>query len=140
MGATSLDKIRVQDYMSASLLTFSPEQEVVGAIADLLDKDVTGAPVVDRLGNLVGMLSEKDCMRVALNAGYHGDFGGRVGDFMSPKVVTVDADTSILEVARMFLEAPYKRYPVVSDNRLVGYIDRSDVLRALAELRGKYPA
>ncbi|WP_290577282.1 CBS domain-containing protein [Algiphilus sp.] len=136
---TPLDKIRVQDYMSAHLLTFTPETDVLNAINELLEKGISGAPVVDRLGNLVGMLSEKDCMRVALNAGYHGDFGGKVRDFMSPRVVTVDADASILEIARMFMESSFKRYPVVSDNRLVGNISRSDVLRAIDALRGKYP-
>ena len=125
--------------MSASLLTFTPETDVLAAINSLIEKGVSGAPVLDKLGNLVGMLSEKDCMRLALNAGYHGDLGGRVGDFMSPKVITVDADTSILEVARMFQEAPVKRYPVVSDNRLVGSISRSDVLRAIDALRGNFP-
>lgn len=136
---TSLDRIRVQDYMSASLLTFTPDSDVLAAINSLVEKRVSGAPVLDKLGNLVGMLSEKDCMRVALNAGYHGDLGGRVGDFMSPKVRTVDADASILEVARMFMESPFKRYPVVSDNRLVGSISRADVLRAIDALRGNYP-
>lgn len=136
---TSLNKIRVQDYMTASLLILSPDDDVISAISQLLEKGVSGAPVVDRLGNLLGMLSEKDCMRVALNAGYHSDLGGKVRDFMSPSVVTVDADTSILEVARMFLESPYKRYPVMSDNRLVGNISRADVLRAIDELRGNYP-
>lgn len=125
--------------MSANLVTFKPETDVLTAISDLLEKGISGAPVVDNLGNIVGMLSEKDCMRVALNAGYHGDLGGRVGDFMSPTVTTVDADSSILEIARMFLQAPFKRYPVVSDNRLVGSISRADVLRAIDALRGKYP-
>ncbi|WP_420427620.1 CBS domain-containing protein [Algiphilus sp.] len=125
--------------MSAHLLTFTPEMDVLNAINLLLEQGISGAPVVDRLGNLVGMLSEKDCMRVALNAGYHGDLGGKVRDFMSPRVVTIDADTSILEVARMFMESPFKRYPVVSDNRLVGNISRHDVLRAIDSLRGTIP-
>ncbi|MBY8964976.1 CBS domain-containing protein [Algiphilus sp.] len=125
--------------MSAHLLTFTPEMDVLNAINQLLEQGISGAPVVDRLGNLVGMLSEKDCMRVALNAGYHGDLGGKVRDFMSPRVVTIDADTSILEVARMFMESPFKRYPVVSDNRLVGNISRHDVLRAIDSLRGNIP-
>jgi len=136
---TPLEKIRVQDYMSASLITFSPDDDVLRAITALLENAISGAPVVDRLGNLIGMLSEKDCMRVALNAGYHGDLGGKVKDFMSPGVTTVDADTNILEVARMFMESPYKRLPVMSDNRLVGNISRCDVLRAIDALRGNFP-
>jgi CBS domain-containing protein len=138
--STPFDQIRVQDYMSANLVTFSADMDVLAAIDQLLEKGVSGAPVLDRLGNMIGMLSEKDCLKVALNAGYHGDLGGRVADFMSPTVVTVDADTSILEVAKMFLQSPFKRYPVVKDNRLVGNIARADVLRAIDALRGKYPA
>ena len=91
-----------------------------------------GAPVVDRLGNIVGMLSEKDCLRVALNAGYNQQMAGRVSEYMSPNVVTVDSDASIVDVAKMFLDSPFKRYPVVDDdNRLVGQISRSDVLKAI---------
>ena len=78
------------------------------------------------------MLSEKDCLRVALNAGYNQEAAGRVADYMSTNVITVDADASIIDVAKMFLESPYKRYPVVDeDNRLVGQISRSDVLKAI---------
>ena len=91
--------------------------------------------MVDEHGNLVGVLSEQDCMKVALHAGYYGDPGGRVGEFMSTEVRTVDADTSILDLAKAFLDAPYRRYPVVENERLVGQISRRDVLRALEKLR-----
>lgn len=135
----SLDRVGVRDYMSAPLLTFSPNTEVITAISALLDAGVSAAPVVDRLGNLIGMLSEKDCLKIALDAGYHGDSGGRVADFMSKTVETVDADASILTVAKMFLQSPFRRYPVMSDNRLVGSICRADVLRAIDQLRGNGP-
>lgn len=127
-----LHSVTVKDYMAASLVTFTPEMDVMEAIALLLEKGISGAPVVDKLGDIVGILSEKDCLRVALQAGYNQERAGRVSEFMSPKVVTVDADTSIMDVAKMFLESPFKRYPVVDDgNRLVGQISRSDVLKAI---------
>ena len=50
---------------------------------------------------------------------------------MSRNPVTVDSELSILELAEMFVAKPYRRYPVVEDNRLVGQISRSDVLRAI---------
>ncbi len=129
-----LHSISVQDFMEANLVTFKPDQDIMQAIRLLLDNGISGAPVVDHFGNISGILSEKDCLQVALKAGYHGEWGGVVADFMSPSVVTVEADTSILAVAKMFLEAPFKRYPVVSDNRLVGQISRRDVLRAVEKI------
>ncbi len=129
-----LKSIKVSDYMAASLVTFNPETEMRLAINQLIEMRISGAPVVDDHGNLVGLLSEQDCMKVALSAGYHNDFGGRVKDYMSENVATIDADTSILELAQRFIDSPYRRYPVMRNSRLVGQVSRRDVLRALEKL------
>ena len=126
--------ITVREYMTANLVTFTPDMEILRAISALVEKRISGATVVDERGNVVGMLSEQDCMKVALHAGYYGDHGGRVSEFMSTEVKTIDADTSILELAELFLKSPYRRYPVMEDNRLVGQISRRDVLRAMEQL------
>ena len=68
---------KVRDYMTRKLVTLSPEMEVMEAVQVLVQKQISGAPVIDRFGTLVGMLSEKDCMRIVLNAGYFGEWGGR---------------------------------------------------------------
>jgi CBS domain-containing protein len=73
-------------------------------------------------------------MKVALNAGYHGDWGGPVSDFMTDGVQTIDAEMSIIDLAQIFIESTYRRYPVVDNNRLIGQISRRDVLRALEHL------
>lgn len=131
-----LHKISVKDYMAANLVTFTPDMDVLSAIHILIEKGISGSPVVDRTGNIVGLLSEKDCLKVALNAGYYEEWGGKVEEYMSRTVTTVEEDLSILEVAKMFLDASYKRYPVVdAENRLVGQISRRDVLRALEAIR-----
>jgi CBS domain-containing protein len=124
----------VKDYMSANLVTFTPGMGVQQAIRLLIEKRISGAPVVDKVGDLVGILSEKDCMRIALTSGYHGESAGRVSEYMQPIVKTVDADDSIVEVASRFLLEDYRRYPVLKDNRLVGQISRRDVLKALETL------
>ncbi len=126
-----LKSIKVSDYMAASLVTFKPDMEMRLAISQLVEKRISGAPVVDDHGNLVGVLSEQDCMKVALSAGYYDDYAGQVKDYMSAKVTTIDADTSILTLAQLFIDSPYRRYPVMQNNRLVGQISRRDVLRAL---------
>ncbi|OED45174.1 hypothetical protein AB833_00015 [Chromatiales bacterium (ex Bugula neritina AB1)] len=129
-----LKAIKVSDYMTASLATFKPDMEMRKAVSLLVEKRISGAPVVDDHGNMVGMLSEQDCMKIALNAGYYGDYGGLVKDYMNTTVTTIDADTSILKLAQLFVDAPYRRYPVLQNNRLVGQVSRRDVLRALKSI------
>ncbi len=124
----------VKDYMTGKLVTFSPDTDVLDAIHELVRHRIAGAPVVDDNGNLIGMLSELDCLKVALTAGYHGEYGGPVSEFMTPNPKTVEADMSIVDLAARFLESRFRRYPVVKDNRLVGQISRRDVLRALEML------
>ena len=127
--------LAAKDYMTASLITFTPDMNVMNAINTLVKHRVSGAPVVDQHGNLVGLLSEKDCMKVAMQAGYYEEVGGVVADYMTHQVVTVESETSVLDVAKLFLEKGPRRYPVVEDNRLVGQISRRDVLRALQDLQ-----
>lgn len=130
-GTIMIQSIAVKDYMSASLVTFTPEMDVMNAIDILVKNRISGAPVVDEHGNLIGLLSEKDCMKVAIQAGYYEQLGGRVEDYMTKQVITVEAEASVLEVAKLFMEKGPRRYPVVEDNRLVGQISRRDVLRSL---------
>ena len=127
---------KARDYISRHLITLTPDMEVMHAIGILVERQISGAPVLDHTGNLIGMLSEKDCMRVALSAGYYGEWGGRVAEYMRAPVATIDAEMPIIEVAQLFAEREYRRYPVLEDARLVGQISRSDVLRALQQLAG----
>ena len=129
-----LKSIAVKDYMTATLVTFAPDMDVQAAIQKLVKNQIAGAPVVDNQGTLIGMLSEKDCLKVALDSSYNECPAGKVSEYMSHSVATVHAETSIVEVAKLFLREPYKRYPVLEENRLVGQISRHDVLRALQEL------
>ncbi len=126
--------VNAKDYMSANLVTFTPDMDILKAMNLLIKKGISGGPVVDKQGNLVGELSERDCLKVALHASYHSESAGTVAQYMHPGTKTVDADTNIVEVAEMFLRDGYRRYPVLKDNRLVGQISRRDVLKALENL------
>ncbi len=127
-----LKKITVKDYMAANLVTFTPDMDILDAINELVDKKISGASVVDQHGNLVGILSERDCMKIALNACYHEELGGKVSEYMTSDVKTVQADMSIVDLAELFYNSPLRRYAVFDEeNRLVGQISRRDVLRAL---------
>jgi CBS domain-containing protein len=130
-----LSSISVKDYMTAKPVTFTTDMDVLDAIHLLIEREISGAPVVDKLGNVVGILSERDCLKVALNASYYAEKGGKVSEFMSQDVKTVDVNASLVDIAQMFLSAPFKRYPVMRDGELVGQISRSDILKALQVLR-----
>jgi predicted transcriptional regulator len=130
-----LKDIPVKNYMSRYVLTFTPEQEVLEAARLLADRGIHSAPVMDNIGNLVGVLSDTDCMAVAIKAGYDPDSRCLVKEHMSTNVVTVEANESMLTIAEKFLKERYRRYPVMEDNRMIGQVDRLDVLRALEELQ-----
>ena len=129
-----LHSLNVRDYMTQSLITFRPEQDVIEASLMLAERRISGAPVVDDTGNLAGILSDTDCIRAMLKFGFDPDWRGLVSELMSPEVATVDIDDSILDVAQRFVEIRYRRYPVLEDNRVVGVVSRADVLRALERI------
>lgn len=124
----------VKDYMARTLITFKPDTDVLDAVHTLVSQRIAGAPVVDDEGSLVGMLSEIDCMRVVLDASYHGQSGGPVSDYMTTDTKSVAAQMSIIDLAQEFVQHRFRRYPVLEDNRLVGQISRRDVLRALQQI------
>lgn len=130
------DRPRIADYMARDLVTLAPDMEINRALHLLLDHRISGAPVVDASGALVGVLSKKDCLRAALNASYYQDWGDSVADYMSSDVHTLDAGLDIVTAAEAFLQSTYRRFPVMREGQLVGQISRADVLRALADQWG----
>ncbi len=132
MNALSL----VSDHMTTDVVTLSPDQEINSAVHVLLEHGVSGAPVVHDEGQIVGMLTEKDCLRASLEASYYRDWGKPVAAYMSRDVITMDPGIDIFMACQVFLDGPYRRFPVVEAGRLVGQISRTDVLRALAETWG----
>jgi predicted transcriptional regulator len=127
-----LASLKVKDHMNGTKITFTPEMDVLRAIHQLIELKISGAPVIDHHGNLIGFLSEKDCMQVALNSAYQGESAGRVEEYMyHHSVETIDYEASIIEVAEKFLQTSYKCLPVIKENRLVGSITRQDILKAL---------
>lgn len=126
-------RITVADCMETDLLVFSPALEINHAVAQLLHRGVSGAPVTDDAGRLVGMLTEKDCFKAALHGSYYQQWGGIVGDFMTPKVETMEPEVDIIAAAKHFLDSPYRRFPVVREGRLAGVVSRQDILRAFSQ-------
>ncbi|MBL8921163.1 MAG: CBS domain-containing protein [Myxococcaceae bacterium] len=126
----------VRDFMDTQVHTVSPDLPILDAVDFLLEKHVTGAPVVDGEGRLIGMLTEKDCLRL-LSSGVNGDVPkGFVRDFMTTRTDSVTPDMNIYFVAGLFLGANYRRFPVVEKGKLVGAITRFDILRSIRKALG----
>ena len=127
----------VKDHMATEVVALEPDMEILRAAQVLISRDISGAPVLDPHGRLVGLLTERDFMRVALHAAYHGEPGGLVKDFMTDDPITVSPEDTILDLAQRFISAKFRRYPVLDGGRLVGVISRRDVMRAIGQ---HYPA
>lgn len=121
-------------FMARKLVRLTETTEINQAVAVLLKQNVSGAPVVDSAGRLTGVLSMKDCLKAALHATYHQEWGGTVADYMSSPVESLDIGTDLITAAQHFVDSSYRRFPVLENGRLVGQISRGDVLKALNEL------
>jgi CBS domain-containing protein len=128
----------VRDFMDKTFTTLTPEMDVYNAIDIMLKGNILGAAVVDKKENLVGVLSEKDCLRTLVHGAYSLLPGGKVSDFMTKSVDTIHPDLDIFTVADKFLNCNYRRLLVVDkDNKLVGQITRRDLLRVIQKLHKK---
>ena len=129
----------VKTYMSSHVVTLHPDMDVLEAVQVLTDRGIPGAPVIDDLGNFVGLLAEKDCLEAVLKATYYEEWGGRVAEYMQTRVRTIDAGMSIIDAARLFVETSLRGFPVMDNQRIVGQLNRSDVLKALLRLSRESP-
>jgi len=124
---------RIDNFMTTDIKFLKPDMSIHAAIKILIDNGISGAPVVDEGGDLVGILSKKDCLKVAFSDSYHQNVGGQVSDYMSVDVETVDVGTSLIDMAERFLGGTYHRFPVIRNGRLAGLISRHDILKAIEE-------
>lgn len=130
-----LTKVDVKDYMTTKFVTLTTEMDIIEAIKQLMHHRITGAPVTDSHGNVVGMFTELDAMSVVLDSAYNQNFGGKVKEYMSKEIPAVESEMSIVDAAEKFSETTARNFPVMEDVELVGVISRVDVLRALLSLQ-----
>ena len=127
--------IKARNFMTRSLVTLRPDMDVMQAMHLFVKHTISGAPVVDERGNLVGVLTERDCLKTVVQTAYHGNtVAGQVHEYMSRDVKTIDDKTGLMEVAEQLANSKFRRFPVMDETRVVGVISRRDVLRALLEI------
>ena len=126
----------VRDHMDTEVYSLEPQTEILDAVGFLLEHRVTGAPVIDEAGHLVGMLTEKDCLKLVATGADANRPRGTVAEFMTTAVTTISPDTDLYYAAGLFLHQGFRRFPVIEAGKLVGAITRFDILRVIyANLR-----
>lgn len=124
--STTTDDIRARQIMSTSVMTLTPDTLIENAARTMFEKSISGMPVVNDDGRLVGVVSEFDILSKR---------GDTVSDIMTTDVISVGEDTESETIARMLTEQRIRRIPVVSEGRVVGIISRSDLVRLFALTR-----
>ena len=120
------------DIMTRKVITIHPEASAQEA-AQLLDQfRISGIPVVDARGGLIGIITEADIISKVNRYGLLDQDGLRVSDTMSSDVTNVDEDTPVGDIAMLLSERKIKRVPVVRQGRLVGIVSRGDIVHAVA--------
>ena len=132
-------KLTVSNIMTSQLVIFSPEQSIHEVMRAFIKHRISGGPVVDELGKLVGVISEADCMKEISDSRYFNlpILDKSVAHFMTKKVDTIDANTSVFDAAALFSKSSRRRYPVIENNRLVGQVSRKDVVISALEMKSQ---
>ncbi len=131
--------ILAKDFMTKKLITFSPEQPLNEIIQILIKKNISGGPVIDKNGKLIGVISEGDCLKQVVRGKYNNspEIMGVVQDYMTADPVTVGPNENIFEIARLFLKLRLRRFPVLDNGKLVGQISQRDVMAAIQDLKNE---
>lgn len=151
--------MRAHQIMTRNVITVSPDTPVVDAANIMLQQHISGLPVADANGKLVGIISEGDFIRRAeigtqrrrarwlkflLGAGREAsDFiheqGRKVGEIMTPTPLTVSEDTPLEDIVAVMEKHGIKRLPVIRDGKIVGIVTRTNLLQAVADLAREIP-
>lgn len=129
--------VLVKDHMSTKLVTFGPNDTIDQVMEALTKRKISGAPVVDASGSLIGIISEVDCLREIIKGKYTNTvrFPAKVSEMMTRDVITLSPNMTIFDAAQKFLEYQIRRFPVLLEGQLVGQISLSDVIRAFPSLK-----
>lgn len=127
----------VKDYMVTNLITFKPSDSIEHVLDILTSKKISGGPVIDEDGKLVGMISEGDCLKEIIKGKYTNTpkFHGTVSEHMTKEVLTLTPETSIFEAADKFLTLKIRRFPVMSYGNLIGQISISDIIKGVQNMK-----
>lgn len=129
--------LKVSDYMTTNLITFTPDQSIESVIQALIKHRISGGPVVNANKELIGIISEGDCIKQISESRYYNMpiQNQTIEKHMVKNVETIDGNMNIFDAANMFLETKRRRFPIVEAGKLVGQISQKDILKAAMEMK-----
>ena len=122
--------VKAKDIMSTTVTTVHEYANVMEVIKLLVEHNVTGLPVVDDSGRLLGMVTEKDILMLLL---YDPDVKGKtVTDLMTTEIIHFDEDDNLMSIFESLVQSNFRRVPILSEGRLVGIVSRRDIIKFLS--------
>ena len=131
--------ILVRDIMTKNLILFSPKQSIHDVMKAFIKYKISGGPVVNKYGDLMGIISEADCMKEISESRYFNMpiLDKSVYHFMTKDVETIEANNSVFDAASTFFRTKRRRFPVLDNKKLVGQVSRKDIVIAALNLKSQ---
>jgi len=138
-NVTAPTSLKVRDYMTTNLITFKPNQSVQEVVESLIKNKISGGPVVNDRKELVGIISEGDCLKQLSESRYYNMplEHDKVEKRMAINVETIDGNMDVFDAANKFLNSKRRRFPIVENGKLIGQISQKDILKAALQLKGE---
>lgn len=127
-----------RDVMSRRVVMLRADMRVIDAMRKLIRHKISGAPVLDAEGALVGLVSEFDCLRVVASGLYgHDEWEDSepLGKIMTTDVLTIAPDMDVFAITQLLVDKRIRRVPVAVEGRVIGIVSRRDALRGVHNLR-----
>lgn len=136
----SLQNILVKDYMSKEVITFHKSDSIFEVKRILLEKKISGAPVINKSGKLIGIISETDLMKQIVDSRYYNMPMSKttISKYMTENVDSISPNETIFDAAEKFLRLKRKRFPVMVSNKILGIISRVDIIAAALNIRSSF--
>jgi len=129
----------VSDYMTKKLITFKAQDTLDHVIAQLITYKISGGPVINDKNELIGIISETDCIKYISESKYYNmpvKNNNIVEKHMVTDVDTIDKNMNIFDAASRFISSRRRRFPVVENGKLIGQLSQKDVLKAANKVKG----
>lgn len=128
---------KVSDFMTKDLITFKAEQSIEDVVNILIKHKISGGPVVNDKNELIGIISEGDCIKQISDSQYYNMpmENNSIEKHMATNVETIDGNLNVFDAAKQFLDSKRRRFPIVEEGKLVGQISQKDILKAAMQLK-----
>ena len=129
-----MEIFKAKTIMTTDIAYVKKQTPIYEAIGILVEKNITGLPVVNDDMTLAGIITEKDVLRLLYDV---EDKPGKVEDFMTKGIVSFNQDDSVIDIAECFIKNHFRRVTITSEGKLAGIISRKDIIKYILQLRNK---